>query len=147
MNQRLVCIAVLCVMACGGERSAPASAQTEPLLAVDVTWKNELERCIGVSVLGGEYVKDRWGVRHFVVGAQVEERQPIPSCCGPTEAVDYESRAIVRFEEGSYVYSTSRGAALRSEDRKSLSLVLPAPISGGGQETSYEVDLLCGPHD
>jgi hypothetical protein len=140
--------AVLWLTACGGEERVPEAAQpAEALVPVDVVWGNQLERCVHVSALGGEYLTDRWGTKHFVVGVETEEVQPVPSCCGPTEAIDYEARATVRFEGGSYVYSMARGAALRAADRKSLTLTLPAPMSGEGQTTSYDVKILCGPHD
>lgn len=129
------------------QSGAQAASPSDALIPVQITWENPLEPCIRLEALGAQILVDRWGARHFVVGVAVDQAQPLPTCCGPTEAVDYEARATVSFEGGSYVYASARGAAHWSPDRRSLSLGVPLPISGDGQQTSYDVAMTCGPHD
>ena len=117
------------------------------LTPVNVHWENQIEQCMRLETIGGAYVSDLWGARHFVVAAKVESPGSMTSCCGPTRAVDYEVKAEHRVEGrfAQYVFMGTKDARWGAD--QTLSFVLPDPWTEPEQETLYTVQVTCGPHD
>jgi hypothetical protein len=108
-------------------RGGNPQAALASLIPVKIEWVRRVHPRRGS---GAEFVRDRWGGGHFIVGVRVERPKPWQACCRnggikyeADEVLEGESNNGLEWMHAKFSYSG------QSEDESALTLKLPARAS------------------